>query len=74
MRRKRRSPDLRPNSIPPRTPQLLNNGMVLVAGGYDGGSFFIVGPAELFDPATETWTISGLLNEPRYSPYRQPIT
>jgi len=38
-------------------------GMVLLVGGTDGTSN--VGPAELFDPATETWTTSGQLREPR---------
>jgi hypothetical protein len=43
---------------------LLPNGKVLVAGGINGG-----GPtasAEIYDPATGTWTITGSLNNARF--------
>jgi N-acetylneuraminic acid mutarotase len=42
------------------TATLLPNGMVLVAGGYEG-TFQISADAELYDPATETWTPTGSL-------------
>ena len=49
------------------TATLLLNGKVLVAGGYDGS---LSGPielssAELYDPASGTWTATGSLNTPR---------
>src|SRR6267154_507048 len=40
------------------TATLLPNGMVLVAGGYDG-NLHISANAELYDPATGTWTATG---------------
>src|SRR5450432_1604531 len=47
------------------TATLLPNGTVLVAGGFDGS-----GPssmsAELFDPASGTWTVTGSLNTAHY--------
>jgi hypothetical protein len=39
---------------------LLPNGKVLVEGGYDGGS--IISSAELYDPASGSWTFTGSLN------------
>jgi hypothetical protein len=42
---------------------LLPNGKVLVAGGYDGGS---LASAELYDPASGTWTATGGLAAPRW--------
>ena len=42
------------------TATLLPNGMVLVAGGYDGTNH-ICANAELYDPATGTWTATGSL-------------
>ena len=49
------------------TTTVLTNGKVLVVGGesqsWSGGD---VGIAELFDPATGTWTNTGALNYPRY--------
>src|SRR5436305_11058229 len=47
------------------TATLLRNGKVLVAAGYDDGSFFA--SSELYDPAngTVTWTSTGSLNQSR---------
>jgi hypothetical protein len=42
---------------------LLNNGMVLIAGGF--GQTNLVATAELYDPATGTFTATGSLNTPR---------
>jgi N-acetylneuraminic acid mutarotase len=60
------------------TATLLSDGRVLVAGGYIptfvpvGGNGFAAAPtslngAELYDPATGTWTITASLNAPRNS-------
>ena len=47
------------------TATLLNNGMVLIAGGYDiNGN--AVASAELYNPATGTFAVTGNLNTPRY--------
>src|SRR5947207_12608123 len=43
------------------TATLLPNGMVLVAGGSDS-SFTVSPSAELYDPASGTWTATGNLN------------
>ena len=44
------------------TATLLPNGLLLVAGGYgNGGSGIYVASAELYDPATGTWTTTGSL-------------
>ena len=45
------------------TATLLPNGKVLVAGGYN---FSYPASAELYDPATGTWTTTGSLNTARY--------
>ena len=45
------------------TATLLPNGKVLVAGGYSGGS---LASAELYDPASGTWTATGSLGTARY--------
>ena len=50
------------------TATLLPNGMVLVAGGRDGISFTpsdVLASAELYDPASGTWTATGSLNTAR---------
>ena len=49
------------------TATLLPNGKVLVAGGY-GGNYppGALASAELYDPATETWTATGSLTNGRY--------
>ena len=41
------------------TATLLPNGKVLVAGGYNGSA--VLSSAELYDPATGTWTATGSL-------------
>src|SRR5437773_2543511 len=45
------------------TATLLPNGKVLVAGGYDGGSY--LSSAELYHPATGTWSATGSLSTGR---------
>ncbi|HLW76303.1 MAG TPA: kelch repeat-containing protein [Bryobacteraceae bacterium] len=49
---------------------LLPSGKVLVAGGCDssGPACHVLGSAELYDPATETFSPTGSLITPRYSP------
>jgi len=51
------------------TATLLPNGKVLVVGGYDDYVFFpyVLASAELYDPATGTWSPSGNLGTARYS-------
>lgn len=46
------------------TSTLLQNGKVLIAGGYDGAS---LASAELYDPATGTFTATGSMSAPRDS-------
>jgi N-acetylneuraminic acid mutarotase len=50
------------------TATLLSNGQVLVAGGYAMGPYYSTIPlasAELYNPATGTWTTTGSLNTSR---------
>ncbi len=47
------------------TATLLNNGMVLMAGGYNSSSGYLAS-AELYNPATGTFTLTGSLNTARY--------
>lgn len=47
------------------TATLLPNGKVLVAGGYSGSSS-ISSRAEIFDPATGLWTLTGSMRTNRY--------
>ncbi len=47
------------------TATLLQNGMVLIAGGVDITGFSFAS-AELYDPARGTWTVTGRLNRERY--------
>jgi hypothetical protein len=53
-----------------QTATLLQNGQVLIAGGWfdegDGIASFVAS-AELYDPATGTWRVTGNLNAPRSS-------
>ncbi len=51
------------------TATLLPDGKVLVAAGadIDGGGYFPIASAELYDPATGTWTITRPLNNRRFS-------
>ena len=44
---------------------LLTNGTVLIAGGYDECTRCRSGSAELFDPVTETFTLTGSMMRPR---------
>jgi subtilisin family serine protease len=49
------------------TATLLSNGKVLVAGGAGAYLDFVVfSSAELYDPATGTWTATGSMTTPRY--------
>ncbi len=41
---------------------LLSNGQVLIAGGYHFGA---LASAQLFNPSTGTWTVTGSLNNAR---------
>jgi len=50
------------------TATLLQNGMVLVASGFPGETYpGHWATAELYDPASGTWTFTGKLNRPRFS-------
>jgi Galactose oxidase, central domain len=50
------------------TATLLQNGMVLVAGGLnDPDQTAVFASAELYDPANRTWTATGSLNAARFS-------
>jgi multimeric flavodoxin WrbA len=46
------------------TTTLLNNGMVLIGGGYGSSGFTV--SAELYDPTAGTFTNTGSLNTARY--------
>jgi hypothetical protein len=48
------------------TATLLNNGMVLIVGGYNTSSGTLAS-AELYDPVAQTFTLTGSLNAARYS-------
>src|SRR4051812_47295635 len=49
------------------TATLLQNGMVIVAGGYDE-NFLPTHTTELYDPVTGTWIVTGSLNTARTLP------
>jgi hypothetical protein len=46
------------------TATLLSNGTVLVAGGHDGSA--TLATAEVYDPATGSWTVTGPMAGPHY--------
>lgn len=46
------------------TSTVLQNGKVLVTGGYSASAE--TNTAELYDPATNTWTLTGSMSAPRY--------
>ncbi len=50
------------------TAVLLANGKVLVAGGlrFQAGTFVPLNTAELYDPATGTWSLAGTMNSARF--------
>jgi Galactose oxidase, central domain/Kelch motif len=48
------------------TATLLPNGMVLVAGGRGPVGFEVTASAELYDPASGSWTVTGSLNTARF--------
>jgi N-acetylneuraminic acid mutarotase len=49
-----------------QTATLLQNGQVLIVGGSNGGEFdTTLHSAELYDPATGAWSLTGSLNESR---------
>jgi N-acetylneuraminic acid mutarotase len=47
------------------TATLLLNGKVLVAGGYGSGTNFVLATAEVYDPASNTWSATHSLASPR---------
>jgi N-acetylneuraminic acid mutarotase len=46
------------------TATVLQNGKVLVAGGYNGSH--VISSAELYDPSTGTWTTTGSMSYIRF--------
>ena len=51
-----------------QTATLLQNGKVLIAGGSDDGDLaYTLASAELYDPVTGTWSVTGNLNASRFS-------
>ena len=56
------------NAANGHTATLLPNGKVLVAGGlvFENGHFVVVSAANLYDPASGTWTATGSLTTARY--------
>jgi Tol biopolymer transport system component len=51
------------------TATLLQNGKVILAGGYGSGGF----TAEIYDPLTNQWSSTGDLNEPRFGHTATPL-
>jgi hypothetical protein len=47
------------------TATLLQNGQVLVAGGYNPGLEEVFANAELYNPSTGEWTVTGSMTTPR---------
>src|SRR5438128_467272 len=57
------------NLVHPRayhTANLLNDGRVLLAGGYLDSSPWVTNTAEFYDPVSNSWTATGNLNVARY--------
>jgi hypothetical protein len=46
----------------------LENGWVLVIGGLDGNGT-ILNSAEIYDPRTKTWTLTGSMNDARFEDF-----
>ncbi|CAF5088234.1 unnamed protein product, partial [Rotaria sp. Silwood1] len=44
---------------------VLSNGKVLITGGYTNGDTYL-NSAELYDPATGTWTVTGNMSTGRW--------
>jgi len=51
------------NSRYAHTASVLEDGKVLVTGGYDGSIY--LNTAELYDSSTETWTATGSMHDAR---------
>jgi N-acetylneuraminic acid mutarotase len=55
------------------TASILTNGQVLVAGGYNGNSYYL-NSAELYNPSTGSWTSTGNMNNVRQSHTASTLT
>src|SRR6267142_5343425 len=59
-----------PRAVMTATPLL--DGRVLVAGGVDPAATMALSSAEVFDPASNSWSAAGTLSEARYYPPMPP--